>query len=162
MVKIRLTLRGRKNAPSYRIVVADSKKARDSKYIEDLGYFNPTNNPPLFKFNKERYEYWLGVGAKPTQAVTELVNGKYKFVKYDAKAIAEAKQAEKEKQENDAKEAEQKEAPQSEEAKEEDKDEPAKDGGEDKKEEVTKEDKDEPKEEKSETEQTKEEQKDTK
>lgn len=89
MVKIRLKLKGRKNAPSYRIVVIDSKKKRDGKYIEDLGYFNPINTPALVHIKKDRYNYWIQKGAQASEAVEKIVNTKYKFVKYDPKAKTE-------------------------------------------------------------------------
>lgn len=91
MVKIRLKLKGRKNAPSYRIVVIDSKKKRDGKYIEDLGYFNPINTPALVHIEKDRYNYWIQKGAQVSEAVKQIVDGKYKFVKYDPKAKTETK-----------------------------------------------------------------------
>ena len=85
MVRIRLTRTGRKNAPSYRIVVIDSRKKRDGKYIEKIGYYNPSEDSDKVVYNEERYTYWMSVGAKPSDAVKKLVSNKYKYVKYVAK-----------------------------------------------------------------------------
>lgn len=92
MVKIRLTKTGRKNAPSYRIVVADSRSPRDGKFIEVIGFYNPSHNPAQVKVDKQKYEEWVKKGAQPTEAVQQIVEGKYEFVPYDPKAIAEAKE----------------------------------------------------------------------
>lgn len=73
-VAIRLTRTGCKDQPSFRIVVIEKSKKRDGKYIEKIGYFNPTLKPPKIHINKERYEYWLKFGAKPTDAVRKLIN----------------------------------------------------------------------------------------
>lgn len=88
MVKIRLTRTGRKNAPSYRIIVIDSRAKRDGKYIERLGFFNPSENPDNVVYNKERYDYWLSVGAEATDAVKKLLSGKYTYKAYGKKAKA--------------------------------------------------------------------------
>lgn len=66
---------GRKKAPFYRIVVADSRMPRDGRYIEQLGYYNPLleNSADSFKINAERLEYWHGVGAKPSEALAKLL-----------------------------------------------------------------------------------------
>jgi len=92
MVKIRLTKTGRKNAPSYRIVVADARSPRDGKFIEVIGFYNPSHNPTLSKIDKEKYEDWIKKGAQPTEAVKQIVEGTYKFVPYDPKAIAAKKE----------------------------------------------------------------------
>ena len=65
-VKIRLTRLGDKKAPFYRVVVADSRKARDGEYIENLGTFNPLKQPAEIKIDEERVVYWIKNGAKPT------------------------------------------------------------------------------------------------
>lgn len=82
MVKIRLTRTGRKNAPSYRIIVADSESKRDGKFIEIIGYYNPTENPDKVTIQKERYDYWISKGAQPTKPVVKLTKGTYKFEPY--------------------------------------------------------------------------------
>lgn len=74
-VKIRLTRLGDKKSPFYRVVVTDSRKARDGEYIEKLGTYNPLSNPVEIKLDVERAKYWLGTGAQPTEtARTILVN----------------------------------------------------------------------------------------
>jgi len=72
MTVIRLTRMGRNKKPFYRIVVTDSRKRRDSGWIESIGYFNPVVEPQTLKLDKERYEYWLSVGAKPSEKVKKL------------------------------------------------------------------------------------------
>lgn len=69
---IRLTRMGRKKKPFYRIVVTDSRKRRDGGWIESLGIYNPVANPVVVKINKERLEYWKGVGAKMSERVATL------------------------------------------------------------------------------------------
>lgn len=72
-VKIRLTRLGDKKSPFYRMVVADSRCARNGKYIENLGTYNPLKQPFELNLNKERIEYWLSVGATPTDTARELL-----------------------------------------------------------------------------------------
>lgn len=72
MVKIRLSRIGKKHQPSYRIVVCDSRRKRESVVIENLGFYNPQTDPPSQKINKTRYQYWLGQGAQPTPTVRRL------------------------------------------------------------------------------------------
>ena len=72
MVKIRLARLGRKKRPFYRIVVTDSKKRRDSGWIESIGYYNPLTEPSTVKMDLERLNYWLGVGAKMSERVAKL------------------------------------------------------------------------------------------
>jgi small subunit ribosomal protein S16 len=72
MTVIRLTRMGRNKRPFYRIVVTDSRKRRDSGWIESIGYYNPVSNPKELKFDQERLQYWLGVGAKPSNKVAKL------------------------------------------------------------------------------------------
>lgn len=66
---IRLKRFGTLKKPSHRIVVMDKRRARDSKAIETLGFYDPKTNPANIKLNKSRAEYWLGVGATPSTAV---------------------------------------------------------------------------------------------
>jgi small subunit ribosomal protein S16 len=73
MVKIRLKRMGMKKEPFYRVVVTDSRNARDGRFIEEIGYFNPISNPEELKFNEERAKYWLGVGAQPSDTVRALL-----------------------------------------------------------------------------------------
>ena len=73
MVKIRLRRVGAKKAPYYRIVVADSRTARDGRFIEEIGYYDPMTKPAEIKVDNERAKYWLGVGAQPTDTVRILL-----------------------------------------------------------------------------------------
>ena len=73
MVKIRLKRMGMKKAPFYRIVVIDSRDARDGRPIEEIGYFNPMTQPVELKFDDERAKYWLSTGAQPTDTVRGLL-----------------------------------------------------------------------------------------
>ena len=72
-VKIRLKRLGKIRAPHYRIVVADSRTKRDGRVIEEIGRYVPTENPSLIEVNSERAQYWLGVGAQPTEQVAVLL-----------------------------------------------------------------------------------------
>ena len=72
MTVIRLTRMGRKKRPFYRIVVTDSRKRRDSGWIESIGYYDPLTDPATVKLDKERYNYWLSVGAQPSARVKKL------------------------------------------------------------------------------------------
>ena len=72
-VKIRLKRLGKIRAPHYRIVVADSRTKRDGRVIEEIGRYIPTENPSLIEVNSERAQYWLGVGAQPTDQVAVLL-----------------------------------------------------------------------------------------
>ena len=73
MVKIRLKRMGMKKKPFYRIVVADERAARDGRFIEEIGYYNPLTDPIDLKVNEERAKYWLGVGAQPTDTTRALL-----------------------------------------------------------------------------------------
>lgn len=72
MTVIRLTRMGRNKKPFYRIVVTDSRKRRDSGWIESIGYFNPVSEPKVLKIDEERLNYWLGVGAQMSEKVKKL------------------------------------------------------------------------------------------
>ena len=71
--KIRLKRLGKIRAPYYRIVVADSRARRDGKVIEEIGKYHPTEEPSLIEVNSDRAQYWLGVGAQPTDQVLALL-----------------------------------------------------------------------------------------
>jgi len=71
-VKIRLKRLGKIRSPHYRIVVMDARQKRDGRAIEEIGLYHPTNDPSLIQVNSERAQYWLGVGAQPTEAVVAL------------------------------------------------------------------------------------------
>lgn len=72
-VKIRLKRLGKIRAPYYRIVVADSRTKRDGRVIEEIGKYHPTEEPSFIEVDSERAQYWLGVGAQPTEQVLALL-----------------------------------------------------------------------------------------
>ncbi len=71
--KIRLRRMGAKKAPFYRVVVADSRYPRDGRFIEEIGYYDPTKNPAVININEERAKYWVGTGAQPSDTVKALL-----------------------------------------------------------------------------------------
>ena len=73
MVKIRLRRMGAKKAPFYRVVVADSRFARDGRFIEEIGYYDPTKEPSVVKSDAEKAKQWLDNGAQPTDTVREIL-----------------------------------------------------------------------------------------
>ena len=73
MVKIRLRRRGAKKAPYYRVVVADSRKARDGRFIEEIGTYDPLTEPATINIDMERANYWIANGAQPTDTVRGLL-----------------------------------------------------------------------------------------
>ena len=73
MVKIRLKREGKKKAPFYHIVVADSRSPRDGKIIEQIGTYDPMTDPATVVLNKELLEKWIKNGAKPTDTVKALI-----------------------------------------------------------------------------------------
>lgn len=73
MVKIRLTRKGARKTPFYRVIVADSRKRRDGPFIEIIGTYDPLKNPSEVKIDTERAKYWLGCGAQPTSVVKKLL-----------------------------------------------------------------------------------------
>lgn len=72
-VKIKLKRFGKIHSPHYRVVVADSRTARNGPAIEEIGIYNPQGEPSLIEINSERVAYWLGVGAQPTEPVMALL-----------------------------------------------------------------------------------------
>lgn len=72
-VKIRLRRMGAKKAPFYRIVVADSRYPRDGRFIEEIGYYDPTKNPAIVKIDGEKAQKWISNGAQPTDTVKILL-----------------------------------------------------------------------------------------
>ena len=73
MVKIRLQSQGKKKAPFYHIVVADSRASRDGKIIEQIGTYDPMTKPSTIVLDKEAVEKWIKNGAKPTETVKKLI-----------------------------------------------------------------------------------------
>ncbi|MDT0341147.1 30S ribosomal protein S16 [Streptomyces litchfieldiae] len=72
-VKIKLKRLGKIRSPHYRIVVADSRTRRDGRAIEELGLYHPVQNPSRIEVDSERVQYWLGVGAQPTEPVQAIL-----------------------------------------------------------------------------------------
>ncbi len=73
MVKIRLRRMGKKKAPFYRIVVADSRYPRDGRFIEEIGYYDPMKEPVDIKVDADKAKEWLSKGAQPTETVKSLL-----------------------------------------------------------------------------------------
>jgi small subunit ribosomal protein S16 len=73
MLAISLMRIGAKGKPSYRLVVKEKRSKRDGKYLENLGTYNPMTNPAEVNLKHERIQYWIGVGAKPTETVASLI-----------------------------------------------------------------------------------------
>ena len=71
-VKIRLRRMGQKKAPFYRVIVADSRSPRDGRFIEEIGTYDPNNDPSTFNINEEAAKKWLANGAQPTEMVGKL------------------------------------------------------------------------------------------
>ncbi|MDQ1575673.1 MAG: small subunit ribosomal protein [Microbacteriaceae bacterium] len=92
-VKIRLKRLGKIRAPYYRIVVADSRTKRDGRVIEEIGKYHPTEEPSLIQVNSERAQYWLSVGAQPTEQVEALLKltGDWGQFKGDKNAVSTVK-----------------------------------------------------------------------
>jgi small subunit ribosomal protein S16 len=92
-VKIRLKRMGKIRAPYYRIVVADSRTKRDGRVIEEIGKYHPTEEPSFIEVDSERAQYWLGVGAQPTEQVAAILKltGDWGKFKGDAKAVSTVK-----------------------------------------------------------------------
>ncbi|MCL4521718.1 MAG: 30S ribosomal protein S16 [Firmicutes bacterium] len=73
MVKIRLRRMGAKKRPFYRVVVADSRSPRDGRFIEEIGYYDPTKDPAVVKIDTEKATQWLLNGAQPTDTARSLL-----------------------------------------------------------------------------------------
>ncbi len=73
MLKIRLARFGAKKKPSYRVVVIESEKARNGRFVEILGSYHPRHQPPEVNLKRERVAYWIGVGAQPSETVRSLL-----------------------------------------------------------------------------------------
>ena len=81
-VKIKLKRLGKTRNPQYRIVIADSRTARNGRSIEEIGIYHPKEEPSLIRVNSERAQYWLGVGAQPTEAVAAILRVTGDWQKY--------------------------------------------------------------------------------
>ena len=73
MLRIRLRRVGARGQPSYRIVVTDSRAARDGAFVDHLGHYNPRTDPPTVSLDQEKAQKWLKVGAQPSEAVERLI-----------------------------------------------------------------------------------------
>jgi small subunit ribosomal protein S16 len=73
MVVIRLRRAGSNKRPFFRVVVTDSRAARDSSFVEILGHYNPRSRPAVVEVNKERMDYWIQKGARPSDSVRTLI-----------------------------------------------------------------------------------------
>ena len=101
-VKIRLKRMGKKRAPFYRIVVMDARTKRDGRAIEEIGKYNPKTEPSFIHVVSDRAQYWLGVGAQPTEAVTAIFRASgdwQKFKGEPAPAPLRVKEPKRDKQE---------------------------------------------------------------
>ena len=72
-VVLRLSRAGTHKAPFYQVVATDSRKPRDGRYLEDVGIFDPTRSPERIELKADRVEYWLKVGARPSQTVAKIL-----------------------------------------------------------------------------------------
>ena len=95
-VKIRLKRLGKIRAPYYRIVVADSRTKRDGRVIEEIGKYHPTEEPSFIEVDSERAQYWLSVGAQPTEQVAAILKltGDWGKFKGDKDAVSTVRVAE--------------------------------------------------------------------
>jgi small subunit ribosomal protein S16 len=73
MLKIRLRRVGGTNAPAYRIVVSDSRRTPTAKIVEELGHFDPTKNPPIVDFDRDKAKAWISKGATASETVRRLI-----------------------------------------------------------------------------------------
>jgi len=76
-VVIRMARHGRKKQPYYRVVVADKEKPRDGRHLEQVGRVNPLTDPRTVDLKEERIKYWVGVGAKPSDTVSQIIEKQY-------------------------------------------------------------------------------------
>lgn len=84
-VRIRLSRQGKKKAPFYRLVVADSRAPRDGKFIELIGTYNPMLDPAAITIDEDRALYWLGKGASPSDTARGLLKKQGIWEKFEAK-----------------------------------------------------------------------------
>ena len=84
-ITVRLAKFGKKHQPTYKVVVANTRTKRDGRFLDVLGHFNPLVSPPIIKVDTDKYQEWVEKGALTTQAVKDLINGKYIFKPYKVK-----------------------------------------------------------------------------
>ena len=99
-VKIRLKRLGKIRSPHYRIVVMDSRTKRDGRAIEEIGLYQPKNDPSVIQVDSERAQYWLGVGAQPSETVVSILKRsgdwqKFTGEKSDSGILPQAEKADK-------------------------------------------------------------------
>ncbi|MDX9708288.1 MAG: 30S ribosomal protein S16 [Trichloromonas sp.] len=87
-VKIRLARAGAKKKPFYQVVVADERCPRDGRFVENLGQYDPKQNPPMVKLDEEKTLAWLKQGAQPTETVRQLLRGQGIWAKFKVPAGA--------------------------------------------------------------------------
>ncbi|MBN1566980.1 MAG: 30S ribosomal protein S16 [Acidobacteria bacterium] len=73
LLRIRLTRMGAKKKPFYRVVVTEQRQTRDGSFVEIIGHYNPTTNPPLVELKMDRVRHWLACGAQPSDTVNSLL-----------------------------------------------------------------------------------------
>ena len=73
MLAIRLTRKGAKKQPFYRVVVTEKESKRDGRFLEILGHYDPVQKPAILKLERERIDYWIGRGAQPSETVQKLM-----------------------------------------------------------------------------------------
>lgn len=95
MLGISLMRLGAKKKPFYRLVVKEKRSKRDGKYLENLGTYNPMMNPALVDLKHERIEYWISVGAQPTETVASLIKHNPQQTEEEKAATVEAREAKK-------------------------------------------------------------------
>ncbi len=93
-VKMRLARIGAKKQPAYRVVVAEARGKRDGRLVERLGHYDPRTQPPTIVLNQERVNYWLGVGAQPTDSMGQLLRRAGITDKYAKQRAARKKKGE--------------------------------------------------------------------
>ena len=101
-VTIRLARIGKRNAPAYKIVVANTRDKRNGRFLDVLGHYNPSHNPVLLDIDTKKIDEWKGKGAMITDAVTKLVDGTYEFTPYTRQNEEKKESAEKVEASNEA------------------------------------------------------------
>lgn len=91
-ISIRLAKFGKKHAPAYRIVVANTKSKRNGKSLDQIGHYNPSENPVKFEYNKEKFNDWKSKGALVSDTVSQLIAGTYVQKAHDPHKKLEATQ----------------------------------------------------------------------
>lgn len=86
MLSIRLTRRGAKKKPFYRIIVTETRSKRDGRFLENVGHYDPCRNPAEVKIDRDRVEYWIARGAQPSETVRSLIKRKIEAAAADTTA----------------------------------------------------------------------------